>query len=56
MNLKCKLILEDYKKQREDFVKLGDVAHAILADIAKELGLVVLAVEHRVKEDRKSVV
>lgn len=47
MNLKCKLILEDYKKQREDFVKLGDVVHAMLADIAKELGLVVLAVEHR---------
>ena len=52
MNLKCKLILEDYKKQREDFVKLGDVAHAMLADIAKELGLVVLAVEHRVKAER----
>ena len=52
MNLKSRLILEDYRKQRDDFVKLGDVAHAILADIAKELGLTVLAVEHRVKEER----
>ena len=52
MNLKCRLILEDYRKQRDSFVKLGDVAHAILADVAKELGLTVLAVEHRVKEER----
>ena len=52
MNLKSRLILEDYRKQREDFVKLGDVAHQMLADIAKELGLIVLAVEHRVKEER----
>ena len=52
MNLKSRLILEDYRKQRDDFVKLGDVAHQILADIAKELGLTVLAVEHRVKEEK----
>lgn len=52
MNLKSRLILEDYRKQREDFVQLGDVAHALLAEIAKELGITVLAVEHRVKEER----
>ena len=52
MNLKCRLILEDYRKQREDFVKLGDVVHKMLAGIAKDLGLTVLAVEHRVKEER----
>ena len=52
MNLKSRLILEDYRKQRDDFVKLGDVAHKILADIAKDLGLTVLAVEHRVKEEK----
>ena len=52
MNLKGRLILEDYRKQRDAFVKLGDVAHAMLADIAKELGLAVLAVEHRVKEEK----
>ena len=37
MNLKSRLILEDYRKQREDFVQLGDVAHALLGEIAKEL-------------------
>ena len=52
MNLKCKLILEDYRKQRDDFVKLGDTVHTMLSDIVKELGLTVLAVEHRVKEEK----
>ena len=52
MNLKCKLILEDYRKQRENFVKLGNIAHDMLANIAKDLGLTVLAVEHRVKEEK----
>ena len=52
MNLKSRLILEDYRKQRDNFVKLGDVAHQMLSDIAKELGLTVMAVEHRVKEER----
>ncbi|MBR5250614.1 MAG: (p)ppGpp synthetase, partial [Clostridia bacterium] len=52
MNLKCRLILEDYKKQRENFLKLGDIVHSMLSDITKELGLIVMAVEHRVKEER----
>ena len=52
MNLKCRLILEDYRKQRENFVKLGDTVHSMLSEIVKELGLTVLAVEHRVKEEK----
>ena len=52
MNLKCRLILEDYRKQRDNFVRLGDAVHTILSDIVSELGLAVLAVEHRVKEEK----
>lgn len=52
MNLKCRLILEDYKKQRDDFIVLGDTVHTMLSDIVKELGITVLAVEHRVKEEK----
>ena len=52
MNLKCRLILEDYRKQRSDFIVLGDTVYTMLCDIVKELGLTVLAVEHRVKEER----
>ncbi len=55
MNLKCRLILEDYGKQRDDFIKLGDTVHAMLSDIVKDLGLTVLAVEHRVKEEKSLV-
>ena len=52
MNLKCRLILEDYCKQRDDFIRLGDIVHEILSDIVKELGISVLAVEHRVKKEK----
>ena len=52
MNLKCRMILEDYRKQRNDFITLGDTVHTMLSDIVKELGLTVLAVEHRVKEEK----
>ena len=52
MNLKCRLILEDYRKQRENFIQLGDVAHQMLLDITDDLGLSVLAVEHRVKTEK----
>ena len=52
MDLKCRLILEDYRKQRDDFVALGDVVHSILNDIVNDMGLTVLAVEHRVKTEK----
>lgn len=52
MNLKCRLILEEYKRQKADFLKLGDVVKGILTGIIDDLGLTVLAVEHRVKEEK----
>ena len=52
MNLKCRLILEDYRKQKDAFIKLGDTVHTMLSQIVKEMGLTVLAVEHRVKEEK----
>ena len=52
MNLKCRLILEDYRKQKETFLALGDVVHQMLSEITEELGLSVLAIEHRVKTEK----
>ena len=52
MNLKNRLILEDYRKQRDDFVKLGDVVHDMLKDIVDELKITVLGIEHRVKAEK----
>ena len=52
MNLKNRIILEDYRKQREDFVKLGDVVHNMLKDIVDKAGITVLGIEHRVKAEK----
>lgn len=55
MDLKSRLILEDYRKQRDEFVKLGDTVHSMLKDILRDLGLTVFAVEHRVKEEKSLI-
>lgn len=52
MNLINRLILEDYRKQRDDFVKLGDVVHAKLTELCAGLGLSPLGIEHRVKTEK----
>ena len=52
MNLKCRLILEDYRKQRDLFVQLGDEVQRMLSDIIDDLGFDVLAIEHRVKTEK----
>ena len=52
MNLKNRIILEDYRKQRDDFVKLGDVVHNMLTDIVDSMGITVLGIEHRVKTEK----
>lgn len=52
MNLKDRLILEDYRKQRDDFVKLGDVVHNMLQEIVDKEGIAVLGIEHRVKGEK----
>ncbi len=55
MNLKGRMILEDYRKQRDDFVKLGDTVHSMLDDIINELDIGVLTIEHRVKSEKSLV-
>lgn len=52
MDLKCKMIMEEYKSQRPDFVQLGDVVHALLKAELKNAGIEPLAIEHRVKEEK----
>lgn len=52
MNLKNRMILEDYRKERDSFVKLGDTVHEMLKDITDSLGITVLGIEHRVKTEK----
>lgn len=53
MDLKCKMIMEEYREQRPDFVQLGDVVSGILKDITSQNEtMYILAIEHRVKEEK----
>lgn len=49
MNLKDRLIIEDYRRAREDFVKLDEVVYEKLCSLVKNSGIQTLSIEHRVK-------
>ena len=51
MNLKDRIILEDYRSSKADFEKLGETVMGILDRVVKEAGISVMAMEHRVKEE-----
>ncbi len=51
MNLKDRMILDEYRRQRQDFVKLGDIASSLLKQKLTDAKIDTLAVEHRVKKE-----
>ena len=51
MNLKNRMILAEYRRQRRDFVKMGDVASSVLKEQLVNAKIDTLAVEHRVKTE-----
>lgn len=51
MNLKDRMILDDYRRQRQDFVRLGDIASSVLKQQLENAKIDTLAVEHRVKTE-----
>lgn len=52
MDLKCKMIMEEYREQKPDFIELGNIVFYFLSNSLKENDIYPLAVEHRVKEER----
>lgn len=52
MNLKCRLILEDYRKQKEHYTELGEVVHERLSEITTGIGVRILAIDHRIKTEK----
>lgn len=52
MNLKNRIIVEDYRKCRGDFVKLEGIVCEKLEEIVKETGIAILKIEHRVKTEK----
>ncbi|MDD6203716.1 MAG: hypothetical protein PUC05_01810 [Firmicutes bacterium] len=51
MNLRNRIIIEDYRKNRADFLRLGDLVHEKLQQMVKAAGMQVLGIEHRVKSE-----
>ena len=51
MNAKDRMIVETFRKERPDFVALGDVVHERLRTLVKDAGIEVLGIEHRVKAE-----
>lgn len=52
MNPRNRTILEDFRKIRNDFLKLGELVDEKLHEIVSETGVKILAVEHRVKTEK----
>jgi len=53
MNLKCRMIMEEYREQRPNFLELESVVTSILRDItSRNETMYILAIEHRVKEEK----
>lgn len=52
MNLINRLILEDYRKQRNDFISLGDTVHAMLDEICNDTGIVPLGLNTVLKKKK----
>ncbi|MEG1996755.1 MAG: hypothetical protein RR036_04510, partial [Oscillospiraceae bacterium] len=55
MNLKSRMIIEEYQKEKPNFITLGNVVDSKLRQMIKENHMEVLAVEHRVKEEQSLV-
>lgn len=51
MNLKCRMIMDEYRESKNDFLQLGDIVSSLLKSEVKALGVKTLAVEHRVKAE-----
>ena len=51
MNIKDRLIVEEFRKERPNFVALGDLVSQMLTDLMKKSGITILGIEHRVKTE-----
>lgn len=51
MNLKDKLIIEEFRRARENFVRLDAVVYEKLCDLVKKSHIKTLSIEHRVKRE-----
>lgn len=52
MNIKDRMILEDFRQYKENYIKLEEIAAEMLKGIAKDCGIKPALIEHRVKDEK----
>ena len=52
MNVKDRMILDDFRKTRADYVELEGIVADMLRKLTSESGILVMGLEHRVKEEK----
>lgn len=51
MNLKDRLIIEEYRREKDNFIKLDATVYEKLCALVKETGIQTLSIEHRIKSE-----
>ena len=51
MNLKDRLIIEEYRREKDNFIKLDATVYEKLYALVKETGIQTLSIEHRIKSE-----
>ena len=52
MNVKDRMIMDEYRKQKDAFTRMGDVVHEMLRQIVDDAGILITGIEHRVKGEK----
>ena len=52
MNVKDRMIMDEYRTQKDDFIRLGETVHTMLRSMTKDAGIPVMSIEHRIKEEK----
>ena len=52
MNIKDRMIMDEYRTQKDDFIRLGETVHTMLRSMTKDAGIPVMSIEHRIKEEK----
>ena len=55
MNLKERMIVEDYRKNRDDFVEIGEIVNNKLHEIVEQSNVKAFAIEYRVKKEKSLI-
>ena len=52
MNIKDRMIMDEYRTQKDDFIRLGETVHTMLRSMTKDAGIPVMSIEHRIKDEK----